>query len=320
MRRIVQASTVCLAAAVLSACSGRDAVTDTGFKPTGGVRFINAVPDTAGSGGMDMRFVDVVDNNNAQFQIPFRNNIVSSGGVPPSSVLIEYKAATAGSRHFRVFLDDTLPSVASTVLVDSTIDIVDQHRYTALLWGNSRDPATSATGMKLKLIDETCDPGDKIGLRVINTTGQAIDVRVYQNTATTTGSTTTNAGTAPATPTWTVEPMDISTCLPFDVTATPTKVGSTTTTVTWRFNVRAAGGTTSLFADQSALIGVANGTTSGGCNVGVDCDATPGTSAAGTALTAVIFPASVAGSKAAQFSTPAISFMWDKRPNRIPGT
>lgn len=308
MRRITQLSVACLAAGV-SACSGRDAVTETGVEPTGGVRFINAVADTAGSAGVDFRFVDLVENN-AQYAIPFRNSISTSGGVP-ASTQIQFKATAAGNRHFRIFLDDSLPAVAQTRLGcpavisasdhcigDSTMTVEDKHRYTALLWGNARG---GATPLKLTIIDETCVPTDstQIGLRVINaTTNTTVDVRQYTGT------------TVPATATWAaLAPMSISTCI-----TVPTSSGI-------KFNVRNTGTATNyVTTDGTALIGIANGQTANGCFVGVDCDATPGTSAAGSVITAIIFGPSVAGSKAAQFSTPAMSFMWDRRPNRNPGT
>lgn len=306
MRRIVQLSIACVAASVVSACSGRDAVTETGRLATGGVRFINAVPDTGGSGGLDFRFVDAVENN-AQYSVPFRNNIQTSGGVP-ASTLIQFKATEAGNRHFRIFLDDTLTAVAqqrvgcaaaaTTCIGDSTLTVEDTHRYTALLWGNARG---GATPMKLTIIDEACVPSDttQIGLRVINaTTNTTIDVRQYTGT------------TVPATATWAgLAPMSVSTCI-----TVPTSSGI-------KFNVRTAGSATNYVAtDGTALIGIANGTQANGCFVGTDCDATPGTVAAGSVITAVIFGPSVAGSKAAQFSTPAMSFMWDRRPNRNKGT
>jgi hypothetical protein len=317
MRRIIQVTLACIAAGAVTACSDTQKVTDTGIAPTGGVRFINAVNDTAGSGGIDFRFVDAVENN-AQYAIPFRNTITLSGTVP-ASTKIEYKYTAVGARHFNIFLDDTLPAVASQKLKDSTLTVELNHRYTMLLWGSAR--TGSANPMKLTVIDETCDPGTQIGLRVINATGQALDIRTYQGTDVTVGKTTTTTGTPPATATWaSVPPMSVTTCINVAPTPTPTTVGTTTTTVTYKFNVQPAGGGTALFADASALIGQANGTQANGCSVGIDCDATPGTSAAGSAVTAIIFPSSVAGSKAAQFTTPAISFMWDKRPNRLPGT
>jgi hypothetical protein len=295
MRRIIQLSVACLAAGVVSACSNPEQVQNNPDIPTGGVRFINAVPDTAGSGGIDFRFVDIVENN-AHYAIGFRNNIVTTGGVP-ASTQIEFKATQAGSRHFRIFLDDTLTTVASTVLKDSTITVEANHRYTVLLWGNARG---GATPMKLTVIDETYDPGSQVGLRVINTTSSPIDARYYTSTS-----------TAPTAASWASIPaMTVSNYL----NVAPAQ---------YKFNITGAGSTTALFADATALVGQANGTVANGCTVGVDCDAIPGTTAAGSAVTAIVFPRSVAGSKAPQssaYGVPAITFMWDKRPPRVSGT
>ena len=76
----------------------------------------------------------------------------------------------------------------------------------------------------------------------------------------------------------------------------------------FKYNVQPAGGGTPLFADALALIGVP-GT--------IDIEALPGTTVAGSAVTLIVFPRSVAGSKTPQtsaFQVPAASFMWDRRP------
>ena len=93
-----------------------------------------------------------------------------------------------------------------------------------------------------------------------------------------------------------------------------------TTTPTIKYNVQLAGGGSFVSTDVSALIGIPNGVTANGCFVGTDCDQTPGTTTAGAVLSGIVFPASISGTKAAQFSSPGISFMWDKRPPRNPGT
>jgi hypothetical protein len=289
MRRIFQLSTLCLAAGVASACKP-DEVVNNPTAPTAGVRFINAVPDTGATFGLDFRFIDIVENSD-QFRITFRNNPQSSGGVTASSA-IQYKAAAAGSRHFRIFLDDTLQAVASTVLKDSTATLTAGHNYTFLLWGNAR--STGSDKMSLTVIDETvADPGSQVALRVINATGNAIDARQYVSTA-----------SPPSAATWASVPAyGISAY----VTAPPNQI---------KFNVTAAGGSTALFADALALIGQPIGTVTGGCTVGVDCDVTPGTTVPGSAVTLIVFPASVAGSKAANFAAPGGSTMWDRRPPR----
>ena len=289
MRRIFQLSTLCLAAGVASACKPEETIT-TPTAPTAGVRFINAVPDTGAAFGLDFRFIDIVENSD-QFRITFRNNPQTSGGVTASAA-IQYKAAKAGSRHFRIFLDDTLQAVASTILKDSTITLEANHNYSVLLWGNAR--SSGSDKMRLTVIDETvADPGQQVALRVINATNAAIDVSQYAS-----------SGSVPASPTWAnVGAYSVSSY----VTAPPNQI---------KFNVRPAGSASTLFADALALIGQPVGTQTAGCVVGVDCDVTPGTTVPGSAVTLIVFPASVAGSKAASFSTPGNSFMWDRRPPR----
>ena len=144
MRRFVRAYTLVLAAVVVGACSGTDTVIKTENIPTAGVRFINAVPDSAGAYGLDMRFVDIVESN-AQFRIAFRNNPVTAGGVTASSQT-QFKSARAGSRHFVIFLDDTLQAIASTKLKDTTVTFEAGKNYTAILWGAARAGAPRSPG------------------------------------------------------------------------------------------------------------------------------------------------------------------------------
>jgi hypothetical protein len=294
MRRLFQLSTLCIAAGVVSACSP-DKVVSSPVGPTAGVRFINAVPDTAGAFGMDFRFVDYVENSDA-FRVPFRNNpqnsVIRAGDTVTASALIQYKAAKAGSRHFRVFLDDTLQSIAQVVLADSTVNLESGHNYTFLLWGNSRSPKGAADAMHMTVIDENVtDPGQSVALRVINTSGSPIDVRQYTTAV-------------PAAATWAnVAPYSISSYV-------------TTAPAQYKFNVRPAGAATNLFNDRVALPGQPVGTVTAGCTVGIDCDVTPGTLVPGSAVTLIVFPRSVAGTRAANFTTPGGSFMWDKRPPR----
>jgi hypothetical protein len=280
---MLRVSLICLAVGIAGACKPDEIITTENI-PTGGVRFINAVPDTGASYGLDFRFVDLAENN-AQFRIPFRNNPSTSGGVT-ASTQIQYKPARAGSRHFRIFLSDSAQSVASVVLKDSTINIESGKNYTVMLWGNAR--STGADKMKLSVWEENvADPAAQVALRVINATSSPIDARQYVST-----------GTVPAKPTWAnVAPFTASTY----VTAAPGQ---------FRFNIQPAGGGTALFADPLALIGTA---------ATVDIEAIPGTAVAGSAVTAIVFPRSVAGSKAPQtaaFQVPAVSFMWDRRPAR----
>jgi hypothetical protein len=280
---MAQLSVLWLTAAAVAGCD-RDDVVPTEDIPTAGLRFINAVPDTGAAYGLDFRFVDQPESN-AHFRIPFRNNATTAGGVT-ASTLVQYKNARAGQRRFRIFLSDSLQSVTSIVLKDSTLTLEAGKNYTALLWGYAR--ATGADRMRLTIIEESvADPGTNVALRVINATGGAVDVRQYVSTA-----------TPPAAATWAnVAPFSISAY----VTAAPGQK---------RYNVQPAGGGATLFADGLALPGTP---------ASVDIEAVPGTTVAGSAVTAIVFPRSVAGTRTPQtaaFQVPALSFVWDRRPAR----
>ena len=292
MRRILQLTTLGLLAGVASACSP-DTVVTTEVTPVAGVRFINAVPDTGAAFGLDFRFVDIVENSDA-YRITYRNT-PSTSGLVTAAAQIQYKAAKTGARHFRIFLSDSLITAASITLKDSTATLEAGHNYTFLLWGNAR--STGSDKMRLTVIDEAiADPGQQVALRVINVGSTAIDVRQYVAT-----------GTVPAAADWSnVGAYSISTYK----TVTPAPI---------KFNVQPSGGGTPLFTDPQALVGEASGTTAGsasgaGCTVGTDCNAVPGTTVPGSAVPLIVFPRSVAGSKATNFTTPGAVTMWDRRP------
>ncbi len=303
MRRFYQLSVLGLAAGVVSACYP-DQTVPTTTPPAAGVRFINAVPDSSGAFGFDMRFVDIVESN-AQFRITFRNTpsqTVSSGTSDTLIVgtSIQFKDAAAGSRHFRIFLSDTLESIASTVIVDSTVNLVATHNYTFILWGNGRSAKGAADAMHLSVIDEApSDPGTSVGLRVINATSSAIDARAYAR-----------GSAVPAAATWaSVAPFSASTW----VTQSPGTID---------YNIRAAGGATGMFTDRQALPGAA-AFSSAGTGGKIDIVASPGTTVAGSAVTVIVFPRSVAGARTPQtaaFTIPNVVTMWDRRPPNPPGT
>jgi hypothetical protein len=277
------------AALALAACKP-DEVIPTENIPTAGVRFINAVPDSSGAFGMDFRFVDITESNH-HFRMLFRNTPVTTTGVTASST-VQYKGARAGSRRFTIFLNDTIQAIASTKVKDSLLTLEAGKNYTALMWGAGR-----AGTMRLRVIDESAlaDPGTKVALRVINATDAPIDASQYVST-----------GTAPATPTWANVPAYTASSY---VLVDPAQ---------YRFNVKAAGGTTNLFGDLLALIGAPE-SSSAGAGGKIDIDALPGTSVAGSAVTLIVFPRSTAGARTPQtaaFAVPAGSFVWDRRPPR----
>lgn len=284
MRRILQLSMLGLALGAGSACAP-EKIFDSPVQPTAGIRFVNAVPDT---GAVDFRPVDIVENSTF-YGVAFR-----------STTLLFYKNARAGSRHFRIFqslTSSTLPAaqqqaIASKVLVDTVVTLEAGKRYTFILWGFARTGSQPARVLKI-IEDDPADPGAQVALRVINAAAGlgALDVRQYPST-----------GTAPATPTWAAVPaLSVSNYV-------NVAVGGI------RYNVQPAGGGAALFADATAPAGSAAVTAPPG-----PFDAIPGTTVAGSAVTGIIFPRSVAGSPAPNLTTPAIVFVWDRRPPRPPG-
>lgn len=302
MRSVNKAAFLALAAASVAACKP-DEVIKTEAIPTAGVRFIHAVPDTA---AMDFRFVDRVENN-AHWQIAFRNNVVISPtgatGVP-ASTFVQYKPARAGARQYRIFMNGGCtptacdPTYASTVVAEGTITLNAGSNYTALMIGYAnptgpgRPAGAAAAPMRLEFYEETVpDPGASVALRVINAAEYAIDVRHYLT-----------GGALPGAATFAnVAPVSLSAY----VTVAPGEY--------W-LNVQPAGGGAALFADRRALVGEAAVTGPPG-----PFDARPGTTVAGSAVTALVFPRSVAGSPAPSVTTPSISYIWDRRPPRPAG-
>lgn len=299
MRRVIKLSVLGLAAGVVTACDPEQVV-KTEDLPYAGVRFINAVPDTA---TMDFRFVDIVESN-AHWQIAYRNNVVISptgvNGVPASTVA-QYKGARAGPRNFKIFMNGGCTesacdqSYASTVVKDTIVQLVAGRNYTALLIGyaNPTGPGRPAGAPAMRLVffeEDVADPGANVAIRVINAAEYAVDVRYYAD-----------GGTAPAGASWTVAPVSVSGYL------------TTTPGIYW-YNAQPAGGGTALFANRRALLGAAEVTGPPG-----PFDAFPGTTVAGSAVTGIVFPRSVAGSQAPSVTTPSISFVWDRRPPRSAG-
>jgi hypothetical protein len=278
MHRFYRLSVLALALGGAAACSP-EKVVETEDIPTAGIRFINAVPDTF---GFDFRPVDIVENS-VFYGVNFR-----------TTLQIFYKNARAGNRHFRIFFTNPglgLPhaeqqAIASTVVEDLQLTLEAGKRYTVILWGYMRPGSTPAKQVTV-LTDDPADPGSQVALRVINAAAGlgALDVRQYPD-----------GGTVPAAATWANVP---------EMTAS-SYVNTGTDRI--RYNVRLAGSATNLItADALAPVGIAET---------IDIDAIPGTTLAGTAVSGIIFPRSVSGSNATNFTTPGIFFMWDRRPPR----
>lgn len=277
MRRIFRLSVLATALIASAACRP-ETIIETEDIPTAGIRFVNAVPDTF---GLDFRPVDIVENTHF-FSVNFR-----------STTLLYYKNARAGQRQFKIFLanpDLNAPAaqqqaIASTVVDEVNVTLEAGKNYTVIIWGYMRPGSTPAKRVTV-IEDNPADPGSQIALRIVNAAGDLgpVDGRFYPAT-----------GTAPASPNWA------------SVAALTASAYVTTAPGAIRSNVRLAGGSTALFTDPTLPAGIA---------ATIDIDAAPGSTLAGTAMTGFVFPRSVAGSRAASFTTPGMFWVWDRRPPR----
>ncbi len=302
MRRVFLLSAFCLAAGSISACKPDETISTENI-PTAGVRFINAVPDTSGAFGFDFRWIDQLENN-AHFRMTYRNGPGKADSAV-NSTQVQYKAARAGTgRIFRVFLDDTLQALASRVLVQDTVDLVAGRLYTAIMWGDAR-----AATMRVDFFEETAaDPGVQASIRVINATASPIDIRRY-----------VQGGTVPAVTDQIV----------------PARTASLYANVAigrWRVNVRDAGSGAPIIAyDPYVMVGDTAFSTAGPGGR-KDIEARPGTRVAGSAVTLIVYPPSVAPqfptaanqTPQTTSATPGLSFVvpagisvWDRRPPSV---
>lgn len=297
MRRIYQLSMLCFAAGAGFACKP-ESVIETEAIPTAGVRFINAVPDT---GQMDFRPVDIVENTTF-YNVGFRGTTV-----------LYYKNARAGTRHFKIFrTPDQTTSAATQIAVAQTVvaDLVDQvleqdKRYTYMLWGYSR--TGSAPAMRVTLLtDDPADPATQVAVRVINACvpglcgGSAdgvVDARVFTGTATI---------AAPAATFTSVQPLSATT---YSNVAASASSCTSNQAACYNYDFRPAGGATAGAA-------LAAGNAPSGILQTIDLEAVPGTNVAGSAVSGILVPRSLAGSTAASFASPGIIFVFDRRPPR----
>lgn len=137
----------------VAACSDSDGVTDLGApEPKALVRFINAVPDT---GTVDFAFVDIVENLPSLKEVAFQ----SSSGF--------YQRAEAGTRPVRIFPNSTNIDLTSIRLVDTTVDLKVNTRYTMVFAGRAADGSHG-----LEIIEDPATPptppAGSIALQVLN--------------------------------------------------------------------------------------------------------------------------------------------------------
>jgi hypothetical protein len=270
-----------LAVAALAsvACQTDDgALKPTEIPPLAFVRYINALPDTLAT---TVRFIDQVEFSPQTFvAVPFRG---LGGG--------NYQGAQAGNRSFKVFTYQIVggalaPAATNTVeLANVSHNFEAGKYYTVIINGFARAGGSPAKQVRI-IEDAVPTPTTDISLRAMHAGAGIGNVDVYL-----TATTTTAISGAPA----------IS-GLAFGAASAYASRPSGAFAV----RVTAAGSTTPLIS-AAAPAGVAGTST---------VNPIGGATIPGSVITAVAFPASVAGSPAAASANPTVLFFIDRHPPR----
>jgi hypothetical protein len=273
---------------VLAACDDEGVTGPQSAEGTAVIRFVNVVTDT---GTVDFRFQDRVENLPTLLGVTFR----SHSGM--------YQMAAAGTRPARVFPNSTDPVLTQIMLVDTTLNLSANGRYTLVYAGRANgnqdriavleDPATiltpAAGSIAIKALHAAVGTG-------------AVDVYVV-----------------PVATTTAVTPVDFQT----NNAAVISNVGYLSQTAYvqlparptsglpfYRFVVTAAGSATPLFAATPNLPGSMP-------PAGASYGPAPGVQIAGSVLTLVVAPGSDPGTRQSTTAnqTPTAFLMIDKALN-----
>lgn len=272
----------CVVSAALVSCKYEQGVMQP-LAPLAGLRYVNVVNDT---GAVDFRIINFIGDAPNAGAATYR-----TGGAPygvSTNFLPPHFPVEAGRDvQIRVFMNGTEPSIASLVVFDTTCTFTANVNYTFFLYGSAR----TAGGVHALVTVDTLPAPAGVAFRVINlggTTVGAQDVDVVAQTAVAPLTGTANFAN--------VANLGVTAYRNFTVSAT---LKAVTTAPTTR---------TPFLYSANAPAGVAGTTTS---------NPVAGTNVAGSAITAVIVPASVVGSTAPQtaaFLVPTVLFMIDKKP------
>lgn len=259
---------------VLTACDRDVAGVDTILDESATIRYVNAVPDT---GLLDFRFVDGSIEGSPQYAgIQFRT-------------FTPYQRVRPGTRQMKVFTNPNAfgnsAAVAVQTHIDTTFTFEPNARYTIVSFGFSRPGATTRHRLVIYRDEQPTNlSATQVGVRAIHAAAGVGPVDVYVNTS------ETPAGIAGAPTLANVAERTASGYLPIAARATGASL-------TYRFDITAPGGTTALplFNNVGSgllgLVGTPTRNPLAGFQVGR------------TFLTAMVFPASVVGSRAPQVVT-----------------
>ena len=232
--------------------------------PAALVRFVNAVVDT---GTVDLRFVDQVENLPTFQGVAFR---ATSGG---------YQRVIPGARVARVFPNSNDPLFASLRLVDTTITLEVNKRYTLVYAGAARGNQD-----RLAVIEDPAElpapAAGSIGVKTLHAVRGTANVDVYVG----------NAENDPI-----VTPVARTNNVAYLAASPYVTVPARTGTGLYEFSVAPAGTTPASFSATPNQPGAASTIPTVGPQ--------PGVRIAGSVLTALLLAGAVAGSPAAAGSS-----------------
>ena len=247
---------------------------DSGVGAAPPVGAVRFINAVGDTGALDFRVVDIVGDAPQFLENSFR-------------LFTPYQAVEAGTRHLRVFLTpsrtDTL--VGAPMVWDTTFAFAEGINYSVIMTGYANPTRGVPLSMVITTDDATAPPAGSFGLRVINFGSGLGSVDAYTRPRTT---------AAPGTL--------------FTTDVAFGEVGAYGVQATETDTVRmfiAPTGTTTQLTDVAGPLGVV-GTTS--------ANPIAGTRVEGSVLTAIVVPASVAGTGAGSFATASVLFIADRRP------
>jgi hypothetical protein len=260
----------------------KDATFTEVMPPQAAVHWVHAVPDT---GEMDMHPVDLITNAGL-------NDVVFRG----SNMF--YQGIDAGTHQIRVFMSSPDPVITRTPIVDTSVTLASPNSYTLIHTGFAR--AGSSPGRRLWVVtDAAPDPGAaNVGVRILHAgAGMAnVDVNLTRRA-------TDSLPDAPA----------VANLAYLGIGNYLTITRDTLLADSLRVVVTAAGTKTPVLFSAKLPRGTPGTATN---------NPIAGAGVAGSVITAVIVPASVAGSTAPQgglFAAANAVFLVDRRPaNTIP--
>jgi hypothetical protein len=266
---------LCIAPLLAATACNDDGVTDLGPPAaTASVRFVNAGVDM---GTVDFRFVDIVEN------------LPSLQGVNFQAYSGMYQGTKPGTRPARVFPTALGIDTTRVRLVDESLSLTANTRYTMIYTGRADAAAPAAEAKRLVVLTDPAaptPPADQIAIKVLHTALGTGNVDVYVVAV--------DSVKAPTPADFATNNVGVVQNVGYLAQSAYVNLPVSPSSQFYRFVVTDAGSTAPLFAATPDQPGAPS------TNAGVGPQ--PGVRISGSVLTAVVAPGSIPGTKQ---STPA---------------